>query len=96
MGGQGGSQLIMLLGIVAVFYFFMLRPQLKRQKELKKFRESLKVGDNVVTIGGIHGKVLEINDKNILLGLEGSGKMRVERSAVSTGVDEEQLAKANS
>lgn len=85
--GEGTSQLIMLLLILAVFYFFMIRPQMKKQKELKKFRESLTVGDKVVTLGGIHGKVLEVNDTNVLLGCEGSTKLRVEKSAVSTGVD---------
>ncbi|WP_299205243.1 preprotein translocase subunit YajC [Brumimicrobium sp.] len=93
--GEGGMQLVMLLLILGVFYFFMIRPQMKRQKELKKFRESLAVGDKVVTIGGIHGKVLEINDTNILLSCEGSAKIRVEKSAVSTGMDEQQIAQSN-
>lgn len=84
----GSSQLIMLLLILGVFYFFMIRPQMKKQKELKKFRQNLAVGDKVVTIGGIHGKVLEINDTSILLSCEGSAKIRVEKSAVSTGIDE--------
>ncbi len=95
MGGEGGMQLIMLLLILGVFYFFMIRPQMKKQKELKKFRESLAVGDKVVTIGGIHGKVLEIGDTTVLLSCEGSAKIRVEKSAVSTGTDEQQLAQVN-
>lgn len=86
--GEGGSQLIMLVLILGVFYFFMIRPQMKRQKELKKFRESLTVGDKVVTIGGIHGKILEVNDTNVLLSCDGS-KIRVEKSAVSNGVDQQ-------
>ncbi|WP_233244201.1 preprotein translocase subunit YajC [Brumimicrobium oceani] len=93
--GEGGMQLVMLLLILGVFYFFMIRPQMKKQKELKKFRESLAVGDKVVTIGGIHGKVLEIGDTTILLSCEGSAKIRVEKSAVSTGTDEQQLAQVN-
>ncbi|PKR81264.1 preprotein translocase subunit YajC [Brumimicrobium salinarum] len=88
-------QLVMLLLILGVFYFFMIRPQMKKQKELKKFRESLAVGDKVVTIGGIHGKVLEINDTNILLNCEGGSKIRVEKSAVSTGMDAQQIAQTN-
>ena len=48
--------------MLVVFYFFMIRPQQKKQKELKAFRENMKAGDKVVTIGGIHGKILEIND----------------------------------
>jgi preprotein translocase subunit YajC len=93
--GEGGMQLVMLLLILGVFYFFMIRPQMKKQKELKKFREALAVGDKVVTIGGIHGKVLEIADTSILLSCEGSSKVRVEKSAVSTGADEQQLAQVN-
>ncbi|RYM35197.1 preprotein translocase subunit YajC [Brumimicrobium glaciale] len=88
-------QLVMLLLILGVFYFFMIRPQMKKQKELKKFRETLAVGDKVVTIGGIHGKVLEMGDTSILLSCEGSSKIRVEKSAVSTGADEQQLAQAS-
>ncbi len=83
-----GEQLVMLVLILGVFYFFMIRPQMKRQKELKKFRENLTVGDKVVTIGGIHGKILEVNDTNILLSCDGA-KIRVEKSAVSTGVDQQ-------
>lgn len=90
--GEGGTQLIMLVLILGVFYFFMIRPQMKKQKELKKFREALKAGDKVVTIGGIHGKVLEVNDTNVLLSCEG-GKLRVEKSAVSTGMDPQLGAK---
>ncbi|HLV41649.1 MAG TPA: preprotein translocase subunit YajC [Brumimicrobium sp.] len=85
----------MLLLILGVFYFFMIRPQMKKQKEVKKFREGLAVGDKVVTIGGIHGKILEIGDTNILLSCEGSSKIRVEKSAVSNGMDEQQLVQAN-
>jgi preprotein translocase subunit YajC len=81
------DQLIMLLLILAVFYFFMIRPQMKKQKELKKFRESLQKDDKVVTIGGIHGKVLEVNDTNVLLSCEGGTKIRVEKSAISNGID---------
>lgn len=84
--GEGGMQLVMLVLILGVFYFFMIRPQMKRQKELKNFRENLTVGDKVVTIGGIHGKILEVNDTNVLLSCDGA-KIRVEKSAVSTGVD---------
>lgn len=85
--GEGGSQLIMLVLIIGVFYFFMIRPQMKKQKELKKFREGLAQGDKVVTIGGIHGKILEVGDTNILLSCEGGSKLRIEKSAVSNGVD---------
>lgn len=92
MGG-GSSQIIMLLLILGVFYFFMIRPQMKKQKELKKFRENLNVGDKVVTIGGIHGKILEVNATDVLLSCE-SAKIRVEKSALSNGADGQQLGQA--
>jgi preprotein translocase subunit YajC len=80
-----GQQLIMILLMVAVFYFFMIRPQMKKQKELKKFRESLAQGNKVVTIGGVHGKILEVTDTTVLLNCEGT-KLRFEKSAISQTV----------
>ena len=68
MGGGQGMQSILMLGLmVLVFYFFMIRPQMKKQKELKKFREGLKAGDKIVSIGGIHGKILEVADSTVLV-----------------------------
>ena len=72
-----------LILIVVVFYFFMIRPQAKKQKEQKKFRESISKGDKVVTIGGIHGKVVEVKDTTIVIEVEGGMKMKVEKSAIS-------------
>lgn len=68
--------------IILVMYFFMIRPQVKKQKEEKKFRESLGKGTKVVTIGGIHGTVIEIKDTTILIDT-GNGKLTIERAAVS-------------
>ena len=76
------QQILMLVLLLVVFYFFMIRPQQKKQKDLKKFRENLAVGDKVVTIGGVHGKILEINDTTVLINSEGS-KIRFEKSAIS-------------
>lgn len=90
-----GMNLIMLLLILGVFYFFMIRPQMKKQKELKKFRAGLQEGDKVVTIGGLHGKLLEINETTALLNCEGGTKIRVEKSAISKEMDEQQLAQAS-
>lgn len=88
------GNLVMMLAILGVFYFFMIRPQMKKQKELKKFRENLAPGDKIVTIGGIHGKILEVNEDNLLISCEGSSKLRIEKSAISTGA-ENQLAATN-
>ncbi len=88
--GGGIGQFLPLILIAVVFYFFMIRPQMKRSKEAKQFRENLSVGDKIVTAGGIHGKVLEINDTNVLISVE-SGKMRIEKSSVTSN-ETEQLA----
>lgn len=85
------EQLIMLGMILVVFYFFMIRPQMKKQKELKNFRESLKVGDKVVTIGGVHGKILELNDSTVLINSEGS-KIRFEKSAIASSSEDQLMA----
>jgi len=84
---------ILMLGLmVIVFYFFMIRPQMKKQKDLKKFREGLKVGDKVVSIGGIHGKILEVTDTTVLIQSEGT-KLRLEKSAVSQAMEDTLQAK---
>ena len=81
------QQIIMLVLILVVFYFFMIRPQMKKQKEMKKFRENLKVGDKVVTIGGIHGKLLEVADSTVLISSEGT-KLRFDKSAIATSTED--------
>jgi len=80
-GQNGFMQLIPLVLIIVVFYFFMIRPQMKRQKEAKKFRESLQKGSHVITTGGIYGKITEIGetwvmleiDKNIVIKIDKTG-----------------------
>ena len=65
--GGGMYNLVMIVLIIVVFYFFMIRPQMKKSKEEKAFKESIKKGDKVVTIGGVHGRILEVNDKTFIL-----------------------------
>lgn len=60
--GGGLSGILMIVAMIAIFYFFMIRPQQKKQKELKKQRESMGKGDKVITAGGIHGKLKEVNN----------------------------------
>lgn len=81
------AQLLMMGLIFVVMFFFMIQPQRKKQKELKKFRENLKQGDKVITIGGVHGKILEVTDTTVLVNSEGT-KIRFERSAISQAVAE--------
>lgn len=94
--GEGDYSFFIVLGAMfLVMWFFMIRPQMKRQKEAKQFRDNVQVGDKVVTIGGIHGRIKEIKETNVLLELE-SGKLRVERSALNpTGGTSEQDLQAN-
>ena len=89
-GGQ--YNLVMIILMIVVFYCFMIRPQMKKQKELRKFREGLKPGDKIVTIGGIHGKILEISDSTVLIQSEGT-KLRIEKAAVSSSMEDTLQAK---
>jgi preprotein translocase subunit YajC len=75
-------QFVPLVLIVVVFYFFMIRPQMKKQKDLKKFREDLKKGDKVVTTGGIYGKVLDIQETVIIMEVEGQNRLKIDKAAV--------------
>jgi preprotein translocase subunit YajC len=81
-------QLLMIGMMVIIFFFFFIRPQNKKKKELAEFRKNLKQGDKVVTIGGVHGKILEVTDTTVLINSEGS-KIRFEKSAISTAVAED-------
>jgi preprotein translocase subunit YajC len=89
MGGnpqQGGGmvQLVMMGGIILVFWLFMIRPQAKKAKEQKKFIDNLQKGDKIVTIAGIHGTVNKVNDDNTLqLEVNPGSYMKIERSAIS-------------
>lgn len=77
--GNPMSSLLMIGLMLIIFYFFMIRPQAKKQKEMRKFREGLKPGDKVITSGGIHGKILELTESTALINSEGS-KFRIELS----------------
>lgn len=90
-GGKGGdltSTIIMMVAIIAIFYFFMIRPQQKRQKKEREAIESLKVGDKVVTIGGVHGRIKEVNDSTFLVEVADGVKIKFEKSAVRPGVED--------
>ena len=85
-GGSSQSSWISFLPlilIVVVFYLFFIRPQMKRSKDQKKFRESLEKGQKIITIGGIHGKIVEIQDTTVTIEVEGQVRLRIEKSAVA-------------
>lgn len=81
MLGQLGGILPFLL-IIVVFYFFMIRPQMKRQKELRKYREALKKGDKVITTGGIYGKVVDVKDAHVVVEIADNVKVKMDKSAI--------------
>ena len=80
--GGGWSMWIMLALIFVVMWFFMIRPQKKQQKELQNFRDGLKKGDKVVTIGGIYGTVCEVKESTVLMEVDNSVKIRVSKNAL--------------
>ena len=80
--GGGMSMWIMLALIFVVMWFFMIRPQRKQQKEMENFRNSLKNGDKVVTIGGIYGTIAEVKDTYVLLEVDKDVKIRVNKMAI--------------
>lgn len=76
-------QFLPIVLIIVVFYFFMIRPQMKKAKDQKKFVDELKKSDKVVTTAGIHGKIVDMNDTTFVLEVEGGTKIRFDKSAVS-------------
>ncbi|HIZ85207.1 MAG TPA: preprotein translocase subunit YajC [Candidatus Coprenecus stercoravium] len=99
--GQAGQQapgsfweqysfLILMILIFVVMYFFMIRPQQKKQKEIVKWRESLKKGDKVVTVGGIYGTIVEVKDTFLLVEIDSNVKIRVDKSSVVKDITDAQ------
>ncbi len=82
-GGNQWTSFIMIGGMVAIFYLFFIRPQQKKQKDQKKFIEAVKKGDQVVTLGGIHGKVASVDSDTFTLDVDRGNKLVIEKSSVS-------------
>lgn len=80
--GGGWSSMIMIVALIVVFYFFMIRPQQKRQKEIRKFREGLKIGDKVITAGGIYGKIRNVNDTTFQIEISEGVKIIIDKGSV--------------
>ena len=81
-GGDGLSSILMLVVLVVIFWFFMIRPQSKKQKEIKKFRDDLKSGDKVTTAGGIYGRIKDIKDNVVILEIADNVKIRIDKGSV--------------
>ena len=79
---SGMTSLIMIVAMIAIFYFLMIRPQQKKQKEIRKMRESLKEGDRVITAGGIHGKIKAVKDATFSIQIANDVIIKVERTSV--------------
>ena len=88
MFGGGYSGIIMIVLLFAVMYFLMIRPQQKKQKEIQKMREAMKVGDRVVTSGGIYGKIKDINDTNFSIEIAENVRIKVDKASVFAAADD--------
>ena len=95
--GGGMESIIMIVALIAIFYFFMIRPQSKKQKEIRKFRESLKNGDKVITAGGIYGKIKEVSDKSntVILEISDGVKIRIDKGSIYQTVQDAAESQAN-
>ncbi|MBR3100796.1 MAG: preprotein translocase subunit YajC [Muribaculaceae bacterium] len=80
MGGM--SSIIMIVVLIAIFYFFMIRPQSQKQKKINAFRSSLKNGDKVMTAGGIYGRIKDIKDNTVLLEIADGVKIKIDKNSI--------------
>ena len=83
--GEGSNQtsfFIMMALMIVVFYFFMIRPQVRKQKEMRNFRDALKKGDKVITTGGIYGKITNISESVITIDVGNGVTMKVDKNAI--------------
>jgi preprotein translocase subunit YajC len=80
--GGGMGSILMIVALIAIFYFFMIRPQSKKQKDIKRFRDAMKVGDKVTTAGGIYGRIKEIKETTIILEIADGVKIKIDKGSV--------------
>ncbi|MDE6465420.1 MAG: preprotein translocase subunit YajC, partial [Duncaniella sp.] len=76
------ANIAMIVALIAIFYLFMIRPQQKKQNEIKKFREGLKAGDSIVTAGGIYGKIRSVNDTTFVVEIAKDVKITIDKGSV--------------
>ena len=92
-GAGGGSMtLIFILLLLLIFYFFMIRPQQKKQKQIEEYRSQLAKGDKIITIGGLHGKIVDVQEKVFVIEIADGVKITIEKAAVA--IDENQAKNA--
>ena len=80
--GGGWSGIVMIVAMIAIFSFMMIRPQQKKQKEMRLFREGIKKGDSVISAGGIYGKVKEVQETSILMNVADGVTIRIDKNSV--------------
>ncbi len=93
-GGGGISGLIMIVAMIVIFYFFMIRPQNKKQKEIKKAREALSSGDKVLTAGGIHGRIREVKDDYMVVEIAPGVTIKIDKTSVYPAAVEKEAVKS--
>ncbi len=94
--GGGFTSILMIVALFVIFYFFMIRPQQKRQKEIRKFRESLEKGNKVVTAGGIYGTIKEVKDTTFLVEVSNGVTLRIDKGSVYPSAEDANQAAQNS
>lgn len=90
--GGGMTTLIFILLLLLIFYFFMIRPQQKKQKQIEEYRSKLSKGDKIITIGGLHGKITDVQEKVFVIEIADGVKITIEKAAVA--VDENEAKNA--
>lgn len=80
--GAGMMNLLMIVALIAIFYFFMIRPQQKKQKQINKFREGLTKGDKVITAGGIHGVIKDVKEKSFVIEIADNVKITIDKGSI--------------
>ena len=80
--GGGWSGMLMIIAMIAIFYFFMIRPQQKKQKEIRKAREAMKSGDKIVTAGGIYGRIKEVKDTCFIIEIASGVSIKIDKGSV--------------
>ena len=92
----GIMNLVMIVALIAIFYFFMISPQQKKQKEIKKFREGLGVGDRVITAGGIYGKIRGVKENSFVLEIADNVRITIDKGSVfPTAAEAQEAVKQN-
>ena len=91
--GGGSMGWIMIALFFVIIYFFMIRPQQKKQKEVQKMRENLKVGDKIITAGGIHGKIKDINEATVSIEIADNIRIKIDKASVFVANDGAQTPK---